>query len=73
MPGRHRKPTKTGLRLTQAGALTIMTTAPLAIVGSAMAALATASTATHDNESPTPNKYDKDKYDRNWSGVCRRA
>lgn len=36
--GRHRKPTNTGLCLARAGALTVMATAPLALVGSAMAA-----------------------------------
>jgi hypothetical protein len=49
MPGRHRKPTKTGLRLSQAGALTIMATAPLAAVGSAMAA----TPGGHLSEAPT--------------------
>jgi hypothetical protein len=38
MSGRHRKPTKTAVRLARAGALTVMATAPLAITGSAMAA-----------------------------------
>jgi transglycosylase-like protein len=42
MSGRHRKPTKTGLRLAQAGALSIMAAAPLSLVGSAMAATPTA-------------------------------
>lgn len=37
MSGRHRKPTKTAVRLARAGALTVMATAPLAITGSAMA------------------------------------
>jgi hypothetical protein len=37
MSGRHRKPTKTAVRLARAGALTVMATAPLALTGSAMA------------------------------------
>ncbi|HEX4246941.1 MAG TPA: transglycosylase family protein [Pseudonocardia sp.] len=37
MSGRHRKPTKTAVRLARAGALTVMATAPLAMAGSAMA------------------------------------
>jgi hypothetical protein len=37
MSGRHRKPTNTSRRLAKAGVLTIMVTAPLGLVGSAMA------------------------------------
>lgn len=38
MSGRHRKPTKAGLRLAKASALTVMAMAPLSLTGSAMAA-----------------------------------
>jgi hypothetical protein len=55
MSGRHRKPTKTAVRLARAGALTVMATAPLAITGSAMASPL----------SPAPT--DRDSTD--WAGL----
>lgn len=55
MSGRHRKPTKTAVRLARAGALTVMATAPLALTGSAMASPL----------SPAPT--DRDSTD--WAGL----
>jgi hypothetical protein len=52
MPGRHRKPTNTSRRLTQAGALTLMTTAPLALAGTALA-----SPASSDNDSSNSSDF----------------
>jgi hypothetical protein len=66
MSGRHRKPTKAGLRLAQASALTVMAMSPLAMTGSAMAAPADA-----DHDSSTSADRDSSSWDdeADWDEV----